>query len=236
LKKRFPVYCPLEVAFDAERLSTELLALLPSFGNMPTKRTNLDPSRWFRLGEDSLYANVEHYTLAGPDAAPVFVAGAVPGWRGIGLRHVPQVPETAGASNYYRRKHDGAWAWRSDLEIPYTRELLASLPFTRLDTVRVLSLPAGGFGPAHADCRDDTPWEVDGIASISFLLRDGGVPMRFRATDGVLRDVNDPVFFFKDCAPHGVPQTVSRRLLLRINGAAESQPLLKLMRLEEAVW
>jgi hypothetical protein len=126
--------------------------------------------------------------------------------------------------------------WKADLAAPYTRELLQSLPFTRLDTVRVMSLPPGGFGPAHADCRDDTPWEVDCIASVTFLLRDGGVPWRFATPDGRLHDVNDPIFFFKDCAPHGVPQTISRRLLLRVNGAAQSQPLLKLMQLEHAVW
>jgi hypothetical protein len=236
--KRFPVYCPLDVSFNAERLYGELIALLPAFESLATKRSNLDRSRWFPLGEDSLYASVEHYIEdpSRPNDPPMIVPGAVPSWRGVSLTHVPHRPETGRGSNRYRRKHDGEWAWKSDLDVPYTRALLESLPFTRFDTVRVMSLPPGGFGPAHADCRDDTPWEIDGIASITFLLRDGGVKWRFMDSGGRVHDVNDPVFFFKDCAPHGVPQTTSWRLLLRVNGAADSRSLSALMRTDGAVW
>jgi hypothetical protein len=236
--RRLPVYCPLELDFDAERLHAELIALAPRFESLATKGSNLDPARWFPLGEPELYRNLEHYVEdpARPDGPPVFVAGSVPGWWGLSLTHVPGLPETGCGSNRYRRRHDGRWTWKSGLDLPCTRALLERLPFTRLDTVRVMTLPAGGFGPAHADCRDDTPWEIDGIASISFLVRDGGVPMRFQAPDGALRDVRDPVFFFKDCAPHGVPRTSSRRVLLRVNGAAEPQALLGRMRLRDAIW
>jgi len=238
-EKRLPVYCPLALSFDAERLYRELFALLPFFESLATKGATLEKrSKWFSIGDDYLYGNVEHYIQdpSRPIDPPVFVHSAVPSWWGISLTHVPGLPETHSGSNRYRRKHDGQWVWKADLDVPYTRELVGSLPFTRFDTARVMSLPPGGFGPVHADCRDDTPWEIDGIASITFLLRDGGVQMRFQAPDGRLHDVSDPVFFFKDCAPHGVPRTASRRLLLRVNGAADSRPLSRLLRLEDAVW
>jgi hypothetical protein len=243
-EKLYPTYCPLSLPFDAERLHAELIALLPRFESLTVtkglerSKCNLNPSKWFRLGDDYLYENVEHFAKdpSRPDAPPAFIRGSVPGWWGMGLTQVPGLPDSNWGSNRYRRKHDGEWVWKDDVDVPYTRELLQSLPFTRFDVVRVMSLPPGGFGPAHADCKDDAPWELEGIASVTFLLRDGGAPWRLMAPDGRLHDVNDQVFFFKDCAPHGVPQTTSRRLLLRINGAADSQSLLKLMRLEEAIW
>jgi hypothetical protein len=232
-EKRYPVYCPLAVDFDRERLDVELMALVPAFHSLGTKSTNLERYSWLALDDAGLNARVEHYVL---DGAPVFVPGDVSSWWGLSLTHVPGMAQTDAGSNRLRRKHDGNWAWKPGMDIPYTRELLGGLPFTRLDTVRVLSLAPGGFGPAHADCGDDSPWEVDGIASITFMVRDGGVPMRFADPEGRLHDVNDPAFFFKDCAPHGVPQTRDRRLLLRVNGAMDPEVLHDLLRPQGAIW
>jgi hypothetical protein len=56
------------------------------------------------------------------------------------------------------------------------------------------------------------------------------------ASDRSLHDVNDPVFFFKDSAPHGIPQTVSPRMMLRVNGAADPERVLALMQPAKAIW
>jgi hypothetical protein len=237
-RKRYPIYCPLAIAFDAQRLYDELIALAPRFGTLATAWANLrDRSKWFDVGDDELNANVEHVVPdPGDPEKRRFVPGKVPGWWGISLTHVAGRPETRWGSSRYRRMFDGLWTWDEDLAIPYTRQLVESLPFDRLDVVRVMSLAPGGFGPTHIDCDDDSPWERDGLASISFVPRDGGVPTRFMATDRRLHDVRDPVFFFKDCAPHGIPQTLSRRLMLRISGAADPQRVLPLMQIVRAIW
>ena len=236
--KRLPTYCPLRIPYDAERLHDELIGLLPKFESLaPAAAALKRRSEWFEIGDDYLYENVEHNA---PDPsqsedARVFVPGKVPSWWGISLTHVPGRPETQSGSSRYRGRYDGKWAWKPGLKLPYARQLVENLSFDKLNVVRVMSLPAGGFGPAHVDCKDDSPWETDGVASITFLLRDGGVPMRFMAADKSVHDVNDSVFFFKDCAPHGIPRTTSRRLLLRINGAG-SKRLMELMRSEDAIW
>lgn len=149
---------------------------------------------------------------------------------------MPDSPETYWGSSRYRRKYDGRWVWNSQFDIPYTRSLVEALPLKRVDVVRVMSLPPGGLGPVHVDCKDDSPWEHDGIVSISLLLQDGGVPMRFQSDDGAVYDVNDDAFFFKDCAPHGVPQVKTRRLLLRINGLADGARLRSRMDFDRAIW
>ena len=161
--------------------------------------------------------------------------GRVPSWSGMGLTHVPDRAETNWGGSRFRRGFDGRWVWKDELELTYARGLIEGLGMRRIDNVRVMHLPAGGFGPVHVDWESDEPWEADGLASITFLLDDGGVPMRFRASDGRLHDVRDPVFFFKDSAPHGVPRTSSDRLLLRVNGAMSRSRLRALMRDEGAI-
>jgi len=237
--KRFPTYCPLAVRFDAARLYRELMELHPKFESLATIEANVkNPSKWFRVADARTYDGVEHLAVDSrrPHGPRVLVPGKVPSWWGVSLTHVPDRPETRWGSSRFRRMFDGQWSWKQDLEIPYTRQLVGKLPFRRLDIVRVLSLPKGGIGPAHVDWHDDGPWEREGIASVSFLLRDGGVPMRFMALDGELHDVSDPVFYFKDCSPHGVPRTRARRLLLRVSGEAKSRGLSSLMKLESAIW
>jgi hypothetical protein len=236
--KRYPTYCPLTVPFDAQRMYRELNALSRMFHTLPTAWLNLENrSKWFDVGDNHLYANVEHVIPdPGDPDKRIFVPGKVPGWRGVSLTHVPGHPETDSGASRFRRKFDGKWVWKKGLNLPYTRQLIENLPFDRLDVVRVMSLPKGGFGPAHVDSNDDSPWEVDGIASISFVLRDGGVPTRLMASDRSLHDVNDPVFFFKDSAPHGIPQTVSPRMMLRVNGAADPERVLALMQPAKAIW
>lgn len=236
-EKRYPTYCPLAVSFDAGRLYDELIGLRPRFEALATAWFNLENrSRWFDVGDDDLYANAEYVKPdpSNPDER-IFVPGKVPSWRGISLTHVPERPETSWGACRFRKRFDG-WSWKRDLDLSCTRRLVASLPFDELSVVRVLSIPRGGFAPAHIDCYDDSLWEDDGFISISFILRDGGVPTRFMAPDGSVHDVRDPVFFFKDCAPHGIPQTKSRRLMLRINGTGDPARLLPLMRLDRAIW
>jgi hypothetical protein len=236
--KRYPLYCPLALSFDGGTMERELMGLADMFHMLPTSVSNLqNRSRWFDVGDEYLYANVDHCIPDPSDPEErIFVAGKVPGWRGLSLTHVPGHPVTNGGATYLRRKFDGKWQWKEGIDAPYTRRLIESLPFDRIDVARVMTLPEGGFGPAHKDCEDDSPWEVDGIASITLVIRDGGVPTRLLASDGRVHDVRDDAFFFKDCVPHGIPQTRSPRLILRVNGAADHRKVSALMDPDKAIW
>jgi hypothetical protein len=236
VKESLPTYCPLALEFDAARLEAELEGLRPQFGSLATTRAMIDRrADWFPLGDDALHAAVEHVAIDASGRRTI-VPGRVPSWRGTGLTHVPDRPDTASGGSRHRRSFDGRWRWKEELKIPYTRRLIKAIGLERVDNVRAMSLPKGGFGPVHVDWENEAPWETERLVSITFLLRDGGVPMRFRAPDGRVHDVSDRVFFFKDCAPHGVPRATSDRMLLRVNGAMARERFASLMRIEHAIW
>jgi hypothetical protein len=236
--KRLPVYAPLALRFDAERLYAELSALRTRFEPLTTTETMLrNRFRWFDVGTDYLYGNVERTV---PDPATPggrrYVAGRVRSWQGLALTHVPERPETSSGSSRFRGGEEGRWAWKAGMDLPYTRSVVARMPFERVDVVRVMALPRGGFGPTHVDWPDDTLWERDGMATLTLMARTGDVPMRFMTEDRKVHEASDRAFFFKDSAPHGVPRARSARLLLRIHGKARGARLREMMRLEKAVW
>jgi hypothetical protein len=232
---RWPTYCPIDVAFDARLLEHELMALSPQFRFMPANEAFVENRRrWFEEGNDYVHDNVTR-AVRSADGRDTVIHGRVPSWSGLSLTHVPGAVGTG--SSYFRRVfRDRAWAWIPGLAGAYTRELVESLPFKEMRAVRIMSMPAGAFGPVHVDYPDDTLWEKDGVISITFLLKDGGVPLRFLAADGRVHEARDPVSFFKDCAPHAVPLTESSRLLLRVNGTGEPEAFQAILQRDRAVW
>jgi hypothetical protein len=225
----------MNVPFDAALLERELMALSTRFRDMPAKAAFMeDRYRWFEEGDDYVHENVTRSIRDAEGHETVF-HGSVPTWSGTSLTHVPG--KAREGTTYFRRLYrDTTWVWKRGLAGEYTRSLVESLPFKELRAVRIMTMPPGAFGPVHRDYQDDTLWEKDGFISITFLLKDGGVPLRFLAADGKVHDGRDPVSFFKDCAPHAVPQTKSSRLLLRVNGTAEPDAFAGLMQHDRAIW
>jgi hypothetical protein len=139
-----------------------------------------------------------------------------PTWSGCSLTSTPQHKNSAAGSFGLRGKFSD-WAWQPQFDIPHTGSVIEKLSYTQIEIVRIMSIDTDGFGPVHFDSRNDRLWEEMGYAVTTFMLDSGGVDMLVQRGDRRFA-ANAPVFFFKDCFPHGVPPARSMRLLLRVTG------------------
>jgi hypothetical protein len=222
---RQPIYAPLAFDYDRAALATELLALVPQFrpiliGERPTLPEYR--RQWFMVTDDEHLDHVDRHR----NGHEIF--GKYRSLEGLGLRRGP-TGSTRDDSVTTRKADDCAgWDWDERYAAPLTRATIERLPFRRLRGVRLLSLPPGGFLPAHVDASDDSYWE-NGHTTLSLLVASGGQPMLMLTGGGELRAVSDPAFLFRDSVPHGVAPVQSRRLLLRISGICDQEALAQML-------
>jgi hypothetical protein len=230
--KKFPVYCPLDFEFDRHRMSGELLGTRDGWRHLPTIKRFATAPAYFEVAAPEFYAKSEYVEV--DDKGDFIHHPGNPTWSGCSLTSTPQSKYSAAGSFGLRAKFDD-WAWQPQFDIPYTRSVIERLPYLQIEIVRIMSIDTDGFGPVHVDCRNDGLWEEKGYAATTFMLESGGVDMLVQRGD--LRfAASAPVFFFKDCFPHGVPPVKSMRLLLRVTGKVDYPAYSRLMQLENAVW
>jgi hypothetical protein len=233
MTKKWPAYSPLKITFDADRLRTEVLATEEHWKSLaPAKRYAQSP-QYFEVAPPECYADCEYIEKVGKEW--VHHPGKST-WKGISLRHMPGIEKSRLGSNRYRFTGDGDdWVWDERFTIPYTRELVSSLPYVALDIVRVMSVSPGGFGPVHIDEINDNPCEKFDLLSTTFTIDYGGSHMQAQH-EGNRFETDAPAFLFKDFVPHGVPPVTSRRLILRINGKADPDCYRELIDTDRAIW
>ncbi len=230
--KKFPVYCPLDFEFDRARMHTELLATRQGWRHLPPLKRFTTAPLSFEVAAPEFYARSE-YVETDHNGDFVYHPGHST-WSGCSLTSTPQSKNAAAGSFSLRAKFDD-WVWNPAFDVTYTRSVVERLPYTQVEIVRIMSIDPGGFGPVHVDARTDELWEEKGYAATTFLLESGGVDMLVQR--GERRFAADaPVFFFKDCFPHGVPPVKSTRLLLRVTGRVDYPAYRRLMQLEHAIW
>ncbi|MCW0235856.1 MAG: hypothetical protein OJJ21_19825 [Ferrovibrio sp.] len=222
---RQPVYAPLAFDYDRAAVEAELLALVPLFRPILVNERHLLPEnrrRWFMVADDEQLDHMDRHRNGQA------IIGRYRSLEGLGLRRGP-TGTTMDDSVTTRKADDCAgWDWDARYDIPLTRTTIERLPFARLRGVRLLSLPPGGFLPAHVDAADDSYWE-NGHATLSLLVASGGQPMLMLMADGGLQAVSDAAFLFRDSVPHGVAPVPRRRLLLRISGICDQAALAQLL-------
>jgi hypothetical protein len=216
-----PIYCPLLFEYDRQRVAAELLKYENQFERILVSERPILPEHrreFFMVADDDHYDNVERSRNG------TYVPGTYRSLEGIHLTHLPTAAGPGYQSTQRRVADDcSGWEWDPRWDVPYTRETIERLPFTRLRGIRVLSLPPSGFLPVHRDAFDQSYWE-GGHATISLLAASGGQQMHFWI-DGEVHQTACPAFFFKDCSPHGVPVVQSRRILVRVSGLADQDRL-----------
>jgi hypothetical protein len=110
-------------------------------------------------------------------------------------------------------KHD-AWYWNEDLEIPYIKSLVESLPIRTIGMIRAFILT--GPLPIHTDSNESTPKALDYNLALTIASK-LEVPMTM--TDGT--KVKEKTIFFNDSIPHGFPDAVGTQMSIRIFGDFE---------------
>jgi hypothetical protein len=131
-------------------------------------------------------------------------------------------------NQYVRNNNTTNWTWREDINVPYIKQLVDSFNFKVLANVRVLSMDAGCIGLVHNDDVDGKFYKKLGF-SITLNISSGGSPLVY-TENGQRYDLNPgKCFAFRDDCWHGVPETTSRRIQLRINGIPDTKTIKNLL-------
>ncbi|MGJ4931906.1 hypothetical protein ACQR1I_32770 [Bradyrhizobium sp. HKCCYLS2038] len=230
--KKFPAYCPLDLDFDCDRMTAEILSTRPGWKPLAPAKRFARKAAFFEVAPEEFYARCE-YVETNDDGGFVYQPGE-PTWAGCSLTVTPRHEGSSAGSFSLRARFDD-WHWDSRFDVPYVRSVVERLPYSQIEIVRVMSIAPGGFGPVHVDSRSDALWEEQGYAATTFILSSGGADMIFqRGTQRFAADAR--VFFFKDCYPHGVPPVTTHRVLLRVTGKVDYDNYVRMLNLGAAIW
>jgi hypothetical protein len=106
------------------------------------------------------------------------------------------------------------WKWREELNIPYIRSLVESLPIKTIGMIRAFILT--GPLPIHVDSNESTPTDINYNLALTIASK-LEVPMTM-AGDIKVKENN---VFFNDSVPHGFPDAVDTQTSIRIFGDFE---------------
>jgi hypothetical protein len=160
-------------------------------------------------------------------------------WHRMGLAYLPGNTNTIFNRPHQRaHKMDQEWLLRDDLQMPYIRQVIASLPIKQLHTVVMFTTKSKGMGLMHWD--DVGNYYEKGGVGITLNVDDGNTPMRFREDlrlgthETAIPDVR--TYLFRDDCWHHIPPTVGRRVQLRISCIPEMESLEKMVVPESVIY
>jgi hypothetical protein len=113
------------------------------------------------------------------------------------------------------------WKWRDELNIPYTKKFIESLPFTTIGMIRVFIFK-DTFLPVHKDYstggKIHSP-DYEKCLGLSIIPTTGNVPMKIWSNQ-LNKVVSVPVnlILFNDSVWHAVPKTTGYRITIRVFG------------------
>ena len=221
-------FANLDFEYDVERASAEIAALEDKMEILYLQK-GIEKNQ-YRL---PLFTEeqINNITLWDP-VEERYIFKDFQAWKGTSLtyRNDLKTASNTGAYRFRNNAIDAEWDWREDIAVPYIRQLVESLQFVRLHTVRVFWLNAGSIGMVHNDDPTQTYYKDKGF-SLTLNLKSGGSPLVFLNGDQ-RHDVHPgKCFIFKDDCWHGVPQVSSTRMQIRINGVIdEDGPIKSLIR------
>lgn len=131
-------------------------------------------------------------------------------------------PDTKSQSYFATKPLDhNRWSWRNDLDIPYTKQFINSLPFTSLGMIRVFIFK-DTFLPVHKDWMTggmDSSTDYDRCLGLSIIPSTGGVPMKIWSSQlNQVVEVPGNAILFNDSVWHAVPKTTGYRITIRVFG------------------
>ena len=133
-----------------------------------------------------------------------------------------------------RNNHIIPWQWREDIHIPYIKQIVSAFNFKVLTTVRVLTMDAGCIGLVHNDDLEGKFYKSLGY-SVTLNVSDGGSTLVY-TENGQRRDLKpDKCFVFRDDCWHGIPETTSHRIQIRINGIPDTKTIKNLLDMDSII-
>lgn len=220
-------FAELEFDYDRKKLENEILAVRPWFESMPASVLWSRPHKDINVGT---HEEILKVTVIDPNDN--VIQKDLPSWSGLSLTHIPGQPKSVLGGNKYRNTYNGPWTWRDDVSVPYLKELVESLQFEELHSVRIMVLPLGGIGLVHTDSTD--AYYFNNI-SITLNVNSGGSPIIFKRGDSTYSVEEPRAFLFQDNCPHGVPRVVRDRVQVRINGKPNKEFVDALLKIETIV-
>ena len=219
LRKEKILAAGLNLQYDSETITQEILNCKQYWHYSPPYKYQLDheKSKEFALASDDDYDKMD-YSLSPLDTTRVTKQG---GGANIFYLRKNSVSDVQSFSTTKYLPHD-IWSWKEELDIPYTKQFIESLPFTKLGMIRCFIFN-DSFLPVHKDYRTPTEYghseEFDKCLGLSIIPSTGGVPMRiWSAALGKVVSVPGNAMLFNDSVFHGVPKTTGYRITLRVFG------------------
>lgn len=219
LRKENILAASLNLDCNYDAITSEILNCQKHWIYMPPYKYQLDHamSDQFSLASADDYENMD-YAISPVDNTRVIKQGG--GSYIFYLRN----NSSSNIQSYSTTKylpHD-IWNWREELDIPYTKQFVESLPFTKLGMIRVFIFK-DTFLPVHRDYRTDDEYghsaDFDKCLGLSIIPTTGGVPMRIWSNAlGKVVSVPGNAVLFNDSVLHGVPKTTGYRITIRVFG------------------
>jgi hypothetical protein len=233
-----PVFAKINFNFDQQKIKEELLSNNVFDKSMiaTTDYTEDGNSRWDPDGsifsESIFKKNKEIHHYKQNKGIRELIKGKYNTFQMLNLTYLPEKEKTkqeAWEGNLEKKdkrplwiKYRQPWSWREDLNIPYTRSVIESLPIEYPLTVRCILQDPPSIGVVHKDNGPITNKDFfdSGFGSISLNIDDGGSNLWVQSykTDKKFRidESKYKAWHFDDACIHCTTEVKSRRIQLRV--------------------
>jgi len=233
-----PVFAKIDFNFDQQKIKEELLSNNVFDKSMvaTTDYTDDGRSRWDPEGkifpEKIFEKNKEIHHYKQTSNTRELVKGKYNTFQMLNLTYLPEKEKTkqeAWEGNLEKKdkrplwiKYRQPWSWREDLNIPYTKSIIKSLPIEYPLTVRCILQDPPSIGVVHKDNGPITNKDFfdNGFGSITLNIDDGGGNLwvqsyktnkRFRIDESKYK-----AWHFDDACIHCTTEVISKRIQLRV--------------------
>jgi hypothetical protein len=234
-----PIFAPLTIEFDRDRLRDELVkSNIFAEGKIATTSTleSVNQSRWkhptqFNDPKFARHAETNYWTKQ--NDIEVLSSGNTATFKQVNVTYPNNERDLdwfGNGSSITNKKyrtpvwisHHHAWNFKEYIEIPYLREIIASLELEFVSMVRIIYMSSDSIGIIHKDSAPSVnkSYFDSGGVSITLNVCSGGANLYFVDSEGKEHVVDDKytIWHFDDSAVHCTDVTTSDRIQVRIYG------------------
>ena len=250
-----PVWASIDFDFDQQKIKDELLSNNVFEKSMvaTTDYNEKGHSRWDPNGDvfpEVMFEknkHIHHYKQENGERK--LVKGKYNTFQMLNLTYLPDNEKTKQESwegkleNKDKRplwiKYRQPWSWREDLNLPYTKSIINSLPIEYLLTVRCILQNPPSIGVVHKDNGPITNVDFyeNGFGSITLNICDGGANLWIQSYKTqkkfMIDESKHKAWHFDDACLHCTTEVKSQRIQLRVF-AKLSKPYSEILELNNA--